>query len=75
VTDSRLTWEALWQLLALACAIPSFQPKPKTWDEKVREWKDRDGTLSELLELARGHTMSEDEIKAQRESWARQDRD
>jgi hypothetical protein len=75
VTDNRLTWEALWQLVALACAIPSFQPKPKTWDEKVREWKARGGPLSELLELAHDHAMSEDEIQAQRESWARQEKD
>ncbi len=51
---------------------------PETWAAKVaaaRKRLGRDLTPYELLSLAKTHTMSPEEIAAQRESWARQDKD
>lgn len=44
------------------------------WEEKVRRLTARLGRspeLDEILELARGHDMSPEEIEEQRQSWVR----
>lgn len=49
-----------------------------TWKEIVEAETKKLGhrsKLEKLLELARGYKMTEEEIKVQRESWARQDKD
>jgi hypothetical protein len=48
------------------------------WRDKVRAEQMRLGralTLNELLELAKGHEMTPQEIEDQRQSWARQMKD
>lgn len=49
-----------------------------TWVEKVDRLKSqlgRNPTLEELIELSRGHVLTESEIRAQAESWVRQTMD
>ena len=51
---------------------------PKTWREAVQDLEkflERKPTLYELLALARNYNMTDEEVKAQRESWSRQDMD
>lgn len=46
-----------------------------SWRDKVCAEEQRLGrtlTLNELIELAKSHTMSAEEIEAQRASWAKQ---
>jgi hypothetical protein len=55
-----------------------FDPAAEIWRDKVRAEQTRLGralTLCELLELAKGHEMTPQEIEAQRQSWARQMKD
>jgi hypothetical protein len=45
-----------------------------TWEQRVFNLRSRLGRLptgAELLEEARNHTMTPEEVQAQRESWAR----
>lgn len=49
-----------------------------TWREKVLAEQQRLGrsmTPDELLALAKGHSMTQEEIEVQRQSWARQMKD
>jgi hypothetical protein len=44
----------------------------QTWSEKVKELRNelgREPNLDELIKLAKTHTMTSDEVMAQRQSW------
>lgn len=49
-----------------------------SWQRKIADERERIGrplTLDELIVLAKNYRMTDEEIAAQRESWARQDMD
>lgn len=55
-----------------------MQPVGMTWAQKLRIATAQLGrplTLDEMLALGKQHRMTPEEIEAQRQSWARQDKD
>lgn len=72
----RLTYPDFFRRgLYVACVWETIPEPEKTWSQKMSELRlslGRTPTLNEMVELSKTHVMTVEEVKAQRDSWAKQ---